>query len=181
MNEEELILNNINLIYVVLKRMGLYHKADELYDIGLIGLVKGAKKYDPARGYSASTYLYRCIYNEFLMSQRRVRSGREIPHYQLTSLSTEISDTITLEDVLQDTTNIEEEIIKKEQINTLYKELAKLTEQEQLIIKLAFGLGEYKKTNQTKIGKMLNMSQAQVSRIKDKAIAKIRENMDIGR
>lgn len=36
MTKEELILNNQNLIYVVLKKLHLYDRLDEFYDIGMI-------------------------------------------------------------------------------------------------------------------------------------------------
>ena len=177
MTEEELILKNTNLIYAVIKKLKLYHRLDEFYDVGMIGLVKGAKKYDSSLGYTPSTYLYRCIYNEILMSIRRINSGREIPEYKMASLSTEIGENITLGDTIQDEKDFEEEIIKKEQITILYKELSNLTEQEQLIINLTFGVNGYQKTRQKDICEILNLSQPQVSRIKDRALNKLRKVM----
>ena len=48
-DENKLILENINLVYHILKKMGLYDKLDEYYDIGIIGLVKASKKYDKSK------------------------------------------------------------------------------------------------------------------------------------
>ena len=53
--KEKLILDNINLIYMVLKRYNLYNQLDEYYDIGMIGLVKGANTFSEDKGYKVST------------------------------------------------------------------------------------------------------------------------------
>ena len=57
LTKEKLILDNINLIYMVLKKYNLYNQLDEYYDIGMIGLVKGANTYSGDKGYKTSTYL----------------------------------------------------------------------------------------------------------------------------
>lgn len=44
---EDLILNNEKLIYMVLKQMHLYDNRDHYYDIGMIGLVKAANNFNP--------------------------------------------------------------------------------------------------------------------------------------
>ena len=44
--KNELIENNINLVYHVIKQLGLYNKLEDYYDVGLIGLVKAAKNFD---------------------------------------------------------------------------------------------------------------------------------------
>ena len=56
---EDLILNNTKLIYVVLKKYGLYNHIgiDKYYDVGMIGLVKGAKKFDRDKNFKSSSFL----------------------------------------------------------------------------------------------------------------------------
>lgn len=44
--KNELVENNINLVYHVIKQMGLTAKLEEYYDLGLIGLVRAAQRYD---------------------------------------------------------------------------------------------------------------------------------------
>lgn len=46
---DELVLNNLNLIYYVMHKNGFGHKLEEYYDVGLIGLVKAARDYDPSK------------------------------------------------------------------------------------------------------------------------------------
>ena len=40
MPEEQVILDNINLVYLVLKQMNLYKEYEEWFDVGVIGLKK---------------------------------------------------------------------------------------------------------------------------------------------
>lgn len=175
--KDEMVLNNVNLIYIVLKKLNLYNRVDDFYDIAMIGLIKGVKKYDESKGYKVSTYLCSCIRNEILMSFRKINSGREVPENAILPLSTPIGDNLTFEDMIQDDVNVEDELIKNEKIELLYKEISKLSKQEQLVINLSFGLNGCEKTRQKEIAKNLNKSQAQVSRIKLRALKKLRKAM----
>lgn len=173
--KDELVLRNVNLIYSALKRLGLYNRCDEFFDVGMIGLIKGANKYDKSLGYSESTYLYRCIYNALLMEIRKKSSGRRIPDYKTTSLSSVIEDNITLEDIIPDDLDIEEDLVKKEQINQLMNEVSNLSKDEQRVINYTFGINGYDEMRQTDIADLMELSQAQVSRIKNRALKKLRK------
>lgn len=180
MNEEELILKNINLIYVTLKKLNLFDRRDEFYDVGMIGLVKGAKKYNPNLGYTAGTYLGRCIYNEILMYIRNNNSTKKIPENMTTYLSTKTTDKLSVGDLIKDDFDVEEDLIRNEQIEILYKEISKLTKNEQLVLNLYYGLNGYKAKRQTEISEIIGLTQAHVSRIKNKAIEKLRKEMKNG-
>ena len=175
--KDEMVLDNINLIYVVLKKLNLYHRLDEFYDIAMIGLVKGVNYFDETKGYKLSTYLYRCIYNEILMSFRRLNSGREIPEYMTVPLETNVTDNLTLMDVLPDKFDMEEEMLKNERIERLHKEISKLSKCEQLVINLSFGINGCEKMRQKDICKLTNTSQCHVSRIKVRALEKLKKAM----
>ena len=45
---DEIVINNTKLIYVALKKLKMYNQLciENYYDVGMIGLVKGAKKYN---------------------------------------------------------------------------------------------------------------------------------------
>lgn len=177
MSVEEIVLNNTRLIYAAAKKLNVYGRLDEFYSVGMTGLVKGAKNYDETLGFKLSTYLYRCIYNEMLMTIRNNTSGKQIPEYIVTSISVPTGENLTLEDTLADTIDIEELMIKKDEISTLYKEISKLSKQEQMVINLSFGVNGYEKMKQKDICKMLNTSQSYISRVKVRALKKLRKAM----
>lgn len=79
------------------------------------------------------------------------------------------NDDITIEDaVLDSETSIEEKVIEKV---TVDKALEVLTEKQRKIIHLRY----YKNLSQTKVGQVLNISQAQISRIEKRALQLMRE------
>ena len=130
----------------------------------MLGLVKGAKTYDPKLGYKLSTYLGRCILNEIKIYYRKNNKYyNEIP--------------VTEEDLPFIRTNsVEEQIIKEEDLSLLKEALDKLEPFNRDLLGYYFGLEGYEKITQTKLAKKYNLSQAQISRIINKTLKYIREN-----
>lgn len=173
--KDEVVLKNVKLIYLALKRLNLYNRKEEFFDVGMIGLVKGANNYNDSLGYQESTYLYKCIYNALLMEIRKTKSTRHIPENSVVPLSTKFHDNLTIEDTIADEINVEEDIIKKETFSNLYHEISQLSYKERMTINLSFGLNGYEKKKQKDIADTLNTSQANISRIKVRALKKLKE------
>lgn len=183
LTKEKLILDNINLIYMVLKRYNLYNQLDEYYDIGMIGLVKGANTYSRDKGYKASTYLTSCITNEILAYKRKQSMQKRGNGIQDISIYTQINDNgkeLYLLDIIPSKENIEDNIIKKERLELIYKEMFKLSERDKFIICSAYSLLGYKELTQIQISKKTNITQAQVSRIIKKFIKECKEKYNGG-
>ena len=174
MYDEKLVMDNINLIYLVLKRLYLYDKRDDYFDVGMIGLLKGARTYDKTKGIAATTYLYRCIYSELCMTFRKKQPDGMLSLNEIVNSDKE-GNPITLEDRIPSDVNIEEEIMKKDQIEHLYIALSKLKERELDIINATYGLNGVKQLTQNQLKEKYNLSQAQISRIKNKSIDKLRK------
>ena len=79
---EQLVTENINLIYLVMKRFrnrGIEN--DDLFQIGAVGLMKAAERFDEGRGYTFSTYAVQMIIGEiqrFLRDDGMVHISRKI-------------------------------------------------------------------------------------------------------
>ncbi len=170
MDREELIIHNQKLIYYVIKRMNLFFRVDELYDVGLIGLIKGADSYNSEKG-TQSTYFYRCIKNEIMMYLRKKRPST-------ISLNTLITDNLTLGDTLVDDYNLEYEVEKKEKLIQIYNCINNLSPKEQDLIIKYFGLFESKKYTQQELAKIYNYSQGYITRLIKKAIEKIKKEVN---
>ena len=181
MYDEKLVTDNVNLIYYILGKLNLYHKRDEYFDIGMIGLVKAAKNFEPDKNYLFSTYAGSCIYKELLRYIRGEKSLKRKVNNNAISLNKIIYDngenTISLEDTLISDFNIEEEILKKEEIEDLHIALSKLKLLELKVLEYTFGLNGAEELTQQELSKKYNLSQAQISRIKNKAIKKLREEL----
>ena len=154
LTRDEMIIDNQNLIYFVLKKLNLYDKRE---------LIKGVDSFDAQKG-TASTYLYRCIYTTILME---VRKKRPIT----ISLDTPISniENLTFQDIIIDDFNFVENILKQDQIKQLYSALNKLSFKDKDIIIKAFGLFNTKQYKQKEIAKLYGYSQSYISRIIENA------------
>jgi len=164
-----MILKHQNLIYHVLKKMNLYHAHDELYDLGMIGLIKGVDTYNPEKG-SQTTYLYRCIYNAILMNFRK----KQIPTI---SIEEKITDNLTIAETVKDNYDFVEDLEKQWNLNQVYKVIDKLPTKEKEILIKYFGLFNTKRYKQKELAKIYNHSQSYIARIIDKAITKIRNQV----
>ena len=173
MNEEQqkIVLENLRLVTLVIKKLNVNYDFNDLTSIGLIGLCKGAKSFDPSKGYKASTYLTRCIQNEIFYYFRSIRK----PTNNTVSIDTHIADNLTIEDTIADDIDIEEDMIKKDQLNIVKMAIQSLSEREQVVIVHRYEIGGVEKLTQEQLAKKLNTSQANVSRLRSRAIKKIKK------
>lgn len=173
---EDLIIKNTKLIYVVLKKYGMYNKSniEKYYDVGLVGLVKGAKRYDKDKSIKPSTFLTRCIANEIFCVIRKERCSSRLNLEDTISLSKPIHENIYLEDVVSSDIDILESIEKEESKIELYEAMKLLTGIEQLVLEYTFGLYGKEPLKQEEIGNAFNLCQGSISRIKLRAIKKLR-------
>lgn len=170
-----LIERNLRLVAHIVKK---YQNSDEISDlisIGTIGLIKAINTFDANKGNRLATYAARCIDNELLMMLRaKKKTYREISLYDPIGNDSEGNE-INLLDILESKDkDISEQIELKEDMKKLYEHFFRvLTEREQLIIKLRYGLFGSRETTQKDIAKALGISRSYVSRIEKKAIDKL--------
>lgn len=172
-NVDDLVLNNVNLIYVILKQLGLYNAngIDKYYDVGMVGLVRAAKHYRSTLGLKPSTFLSKCIRNSILMEMRkdkiRANVNNTIP------LSTVVHENLILEDVISSDLDVQTEIENKEINSILYEAIKQLSGVEQYVLIHCFGLFGHKKQKQKDIAKDLDTCKNYISSIKGRAIKKL--------
>ena len=173
MNEEQqkIVLENLRLVTLVIKKLNMNYDFNDLTSIGLIGLCKGAKSFDPSKGYKASTYLTRCIQNEIFYYFRSIRK----PTNNTVSIDTHIADNLTIEDTIADDIDIEENMIKKDRINIVKMAMNNLSEKEKIVIVHRYEIGGPKKLTQEQLAKKLNTTQPNISRLHSRAIKKIKK------
>lgn len=177
---DDLILNNLNLIYFVLKQLGLYEEHEEYYDIGLIGLVKAADDYDSSRGFTFTTLAIKYIRNEILTEIRRNNATPRKANLNTISLeSTILNDSdgkeILLIDMIPSDFDMDEYLIKKEAMDALRKAFNLLSEKEQYILKQYYGSAN---ARQTTIADEFHTTQSAISRKIKTIIKKLRRLME---
>ena len=174
--KDELILDNLRLVYFVIKKMGLQKYDNDLYDVGLIGLVKAANTFDDGKGFKFNTYAIQCIRNEISMYIRKMYTEHGKANVNTLSLNNVVSDDdgkdIEFIDTIPDDFDMEEHILEKEKRETLLKAIKTLPEREKLILRYYYGKNQL---TQKQIAKIINTTQSNVSRLIIRTTKKLRE------
>lgn len=177
---EKLVLDNINLVYYVLKKLGLYglENMEKYYDLGVIGLVSGANNYDPTLDIKPSTYLIKCIKNSILQEKRNECRVFKFNLDNAISFEKQLSENFKVEDTIVSDINLEEDLLKKERYMELYAAIDLLSDMEKFIIFHTFGLLDFEIFNQQQLAKYFNVSQSYISRIKKRIYIKLKNILE---
>ncbi len=170
-----LIKRNMRLVaHIVKKYKGSNKTTQDLISIGTIGLIKAVNNFKLDKNTKLATYAARCIENEILMHLRKTKKLQNEKMIYDPIGSDKEGNEISLIDILGTSADIvskEVELMLDEE--KLYKRLKNLSEREQEVLKLRYGLKNRKKKTQQKIADKLNISRSYVSRIEKKAINKL--------
>lgn len=176
---DDLVLNNVKLINYVINKMGLMESREHFYDVGMIGLVRAAKCFDPNKGVTFGTYGIWCIKNEILKDIRKQKSVHNKANYNTISLDASVNDDgeteLALKDMIADKFDLEKYIIEQEEIEKLYKAISQLPFRDKFILDCTYGPDEL---TQAEVAKMLGIKQASVSRRLQRIYKKLRKLME---
>ncbi len=176
-----LVEHNLRLVVYIAKKFdntGI--GVEDLISIGTIGLIKAIHTFNPDKNIKLATYASRCIENEILMYLRRNNKTKmEVSIDEPLNVDWDgnellLSDILgTEEDVIY--RNLEEEVDKA----LLNKALNKLSEREQVIIKLRFGINtkDGNERTQKEVADYLGISQSYISRLEKKIIKRLKKEM----
>lgn len=162
----EIVENNLGLVGDRVKKLNLnFQESEEMFHVGVIGLIKAAEKYDPTRNTTFATYACRCIDNEFYMEFRKRKK-----HNKVTSLETPIlvqeDENLVLGDTIQDTSiRIEDDTETNERVEIAIDIILNHLGEKNRRVVLLSAAGYI----QARICKELNYSQSYVSRIMKKS------------
>lgn len=153
--KEQVVLNNIGMVGIVLKSLNLNPLDEDLFSIGLIGVVKSANTFNSDKGFTFSAYTTKVIRTEIISSFRKKRI---IPTFSLDSpYDLGNGESVEFSEMIADSRIFEEEVIADMQIEQIF---SKPNEREKKIITLSM-----QDKTQREIAKICGISQAHVSRI----------------
>ena len=173
-----LIERNLRLgAHIVKKYQSGNEEMEDLISIGTIGLIKAVTTFDYTKGTRLGTYAARCIDNELLMMLRaKKKMNREVSLYEPMGTDKEGNE-INLLDIME---GPNEDVVDRLETDDNVKKLQRYVEsclpgREREIIKMRYGLGEYREMTQREIGEQMGISRSYVSRIEKKALKKLKE------
>lgn len=176
-----LIEHNLRLVVYIAKKFdNTGVGVEDLISIGTIGLIKAINTFNPDKNIKLATYASRCIENEILMYLRRNNK---------TKMEVSIDEPLNVdwdgnELLLSDILGTDEDVIYKDledevERKLLIRAIAKLSEREQTIIRLRFGIGnaDGKELTQKEVAELLGISQSYISRLEKKIMRRLKKEM----
>lgn len=140
-----------------------FDQKEELFQVGLIGLIKAVDTFDIDKGFSFSTYAKKCIMNEISMYFRK--NNKDENHLN------DLNDLNDFSDI-----DLEENYIEQEEKIIILKMIKDLPEREREIILMYFGF--YGKLyTQLEIANKFGIGQSYVSRLIKSIIVKFRKEI----
>lgn len=176
-----LVERNLRLVAHIMKKYYTQTADQEdLISIGTIGLMKGIATFDPTKGSRLATYAARCIENEILMYFRSMRrTAQEVSLSDYIETGADGAPLEIMDVVGEDDTELMERLAAQETNAALHRALREnLSEQEQLVIRLRYGLGGAVPQKQREVALTTGISRSYVSRIEKRALEKLRQALD---
>jgi RNA polymerase sigma factor (sigma-70 family) len=179
--EDRMVLENINLIHGVIKDFNLGYLADDLYDIGLIGLTKGIQSYNKELGNSESTYMYACIKREIFGYLRQKRAKKRSMFKEI-SLNVKIKtknndeEGVELIDCISDKSlEFEDNVENEEKIKTLEKYVDSLSDGQKEIICYYYGINGYNRMSVIDMKRRFGISKQAIFAKRNRALEKLKK------
>ena len=175
-----LVERNLRLVAHIAKK---YQNVDEdmehLISIGTIGLIKAIDSFDAGKG-KLSTYASRCIDNELLMLLRaKKKTSREVSLYEPIGTDREGNEISLLDVIEQDQVDVIDRMEVEDKLHRLKGLITdRLSDREQEIILMRYGLLSGQEITQREIGHRLGISRSYVSRIEKRALEKLKEGYE---
>ena len=176
--EEEMILNNMGLVYYCAKKLNIifpFLEQEEIVSFGMIGLIKAARTFDSSKNIAFATYAAKCINNEILMYCRKEnRHAKEISIDEPLGADDEGNDFTLRDKIPYPYSDFAETILKKEECAQIIEVILNYLQGKNRIIVL-YRLGGIQ---QKEIAEKLQISQSYVSRLEVISIRKIRKAIE---
>ena len=179
-SRNKLIEHNLRLVaHIIKKYYSSNNNQDDLVSIGTIGLIKAIDTFDVSKGIRLSSYAARCIENEVLMFFRNAKKSSQDVSLKVPIDTDKDGNALVLMDIMSEGDSIVENLDIKIKSEKLYKYIEEiLSDRDQMIIKLRYGLNGTIPLTQREVAEKLGISRSYVSRIEKKALLLLRKKFD---
>ena len=76
----DLVVDNEKLVYSIINKFRGYFDMDDLYQVGMIGLIKASKNFNKSEGVKFSTYAYTYVFgevNKYIRENNNLKIGKD--------------------------------------------------------------------------------------------------------
>lgn len=177
--QDKLVEHNLRLVVFLAKKFeNCGADMDDVISVGTIGLIKAVHSFKADKQIKLATYASRCIENEILMFLRKfTKRKQEVSLDEPLNVDGEGNE-LLLADVLGTDgdaiyTHVEDQVERQ----LLVEGLSHLSEREQQIMTLRFGLDGGDERTQKQVADLLGISQSYISRLEKKIICRLKKEI----
>ena len=174
-----LIERNLRLVVYIARRFeNTGVNIEDLISIGTIGLIKAVGTFRPDRNIKLATYSSWCTENEILMHIRKI-SGQKAEVYLDEPINTDWDgNELLLSDVLgTDGDTVVRPMEERVDLQLLHQALDRLSERDQRIVTMRFGLGGRREQTQKEVADSMGISQSYISRLEKRIMVRLRRDI----
>jgi RNA polymerase sporulation-specific sigma factor len=175
----QLIEHNLRLVVFIAKRFeNTGVNLEDLISIGTIGLIKSINTFQSGKNIKLATYASRCIENEILMHLRKISAQKTEVSFDEPLNTDWDGNELLLSDILgTDVDEVSRALEDDAERQMLLEALSCLTEREQRIIALRFGLPGGRAYTQKEVADLLGISQSYISRLEKRILDRLRKEI----
>jgi RNA polymerase sporulation-specific sigma factor len=174
-----LIERNLRLVVYIARRFentGI--NIEDLISIGTIGLIKSVNTYDAGKNIKLATYASRCIENEILMHLRKTNNQKHEISFDEPLNTDWDGNELLLSEILGTESDMIMRPLEDDVDRALLVDaMAKLSEREQRIIVMRFGLNGAEERTQKEVADYMGISQSYISRLEKRIIIRLKREI----
>lgn len=165
--KEQIILSNYSIVFSVMQKLSIPASDEDMFQTGIIGLLKAINTFDVSKGYQFSTYAFPIVRNEILLSFRKNKKSVKAAFSLDDNVDIGNGESVSYAEMIADRKDYEENTVNSMLAQQIFE---KLSPREQRIFIMFFVEGK----TQHEISEALGISQSYISRI-IKGIGKIKK------
>lgn len=174
-----MIERNLRLVWkIVHKFRNTGQDPEELFQIGVVGLIKAVDAFDVDRGNKLSGFAGLCIENEILMELRRKRKRQMETSLEEPIPTPKDGGTLTLADLLgTDADEVEKPMLLEDDRADVWQAVESLKGRDRSMIVMLYGLEGQQAKTQQETARALGVTQCWISRLEKRALDKMRAEL----
>lgn len=153
-----MILSNHGIVFSVMKNLSIPLTDEDMFQTGIIGLLKAINTFDTSKGYQFSTYAFLIVRNELLMAFRKSKRSVMAAFSLDDDADIGNGESVPYAEMIADGKDYEENVVNSMLAQQIFE---RLESREKHIFTMFF----IENRTQSEISKALGISQSYVSRI----------------
>lgn len=156
--KEQMVLCNYGIVFSVMKNLGIPLTDEDMFQTGIIGLLKAINTFDTSKGYQFSTYAFPIVRNELLMAFRKSKRSVMAAFSLDDNADTGNGESVPYAEMIPDGKDYAENVVNLMLTQQIFERLGS---REKHIFTMFF----VESRTQSEISEALGISQSYVSRI----------------